>query len=436
MKAGHEGADIEAMTMRRIYIRLVPAIAVMIFIAVIDRTNIGVAALSMRQDIGLSAATFGLGATLFAVGYCLFELPSNLILVRVGARRWLARIMITWGLVTVAMALAAGPVSFLILRALLGLAEAGLTPGILFYVSLWFPRRFRALALGGTIIAQPVAGMIGNPISGGLMTISWFGLAGWQWMFIIEGLMAVILAAVPLLVLTDRPQDAEWLSRQQRNWLIEELKRDRSEKDNASGAGMKAMLKDLRMAIIVPVAICNAIAISAVSIWLPSIIKDVSQSSNLTVSLLSGIPFGCATLAMIGLSIWSHRSGRYLVVLLSTYLLGAISFLLLPGQSGPGAFILLCVATSTSLGAIPIFWALAGSFLSGKAAAAGLAMINILANIGSGIGPAVVGWLLDYSGDFSSGFLALALDLALAAGLILLAMVFRMFDEPAASNGR
>ena len=303
--------NLEAKIIKKITIRLVPFLMLLYFIAYLDRINIGFAALTMNEDLGLSSAVFGLGAGIFFIGYFFFEVPSNLILHRIGARIWIARIMLTWGLISGAMAFVQGPVSFYVLRFLLGAAEAGFFPGIILYLSYWFPSRHRASVTAMFMAAVPISTAIGSPISGALLTMDGLlGIEGWQWLFIIEAIPALILSVVVWKFLTDRPEKAEWLEKDEREWLSEEMKTERSqvgEKDLHGFGAVLHALKDLRVLALALIYFGTSAGLYTLGIWAPLIISDFG-TSPLTTGLLNAVP---AIAAVMGRNGWpGHRAGR------------------------------------------------------------------------------------------------------------------------------
>jgi ACS family tartrate transporter-like MFS transporter len=393
--------------------RLVPILTLAYLLNYLDRTNISFAALTMNRQIGLSATQFGYGAGIFFISYCAFEIPSNLALYRFGARRWIARIMITWGIASAATALIVGPNSFYIARFVLGIAEAGFFPGVTFYLATWFPAEYRARMLSWFLVAIPVSSVLGGPISGGLMELDGsLGLAGWQWLFIVSGLPSVIVGIAILYVLTDRPQDAAWLAPAERSLLVQMLAAE--PRDRAKSAALPA-IKDARVLVLALIQFGFTLGSYGLGIWLPQAIKGYGLT-NLTVTLIGTIPYVFASLAMV---IWAwgvDRSGKKIVNLTVTCLLGAIGMVIF-GMTGSliasliGAIVALVGVTS----ARAIFWTIPTRFLVGSGAAGGLAFINSVGLLGGFAGPSMMGWLKDATGSFLVGSLAMAAILAVAA---------------------
>jgi len=375
---------LETATMRRVSLRLLPFLMLAYLVCYIDRTNAGFAALQMNKDIGLTGTVFGLGGGIFFVGYFLFEVPSNLALERFGASRWICRIMITWGLVSAGMALASGPVSFVSIRFLLGVAEAGFFPGVILYLTYWFPAEHRARIVGIFMVSIPVSGFIGSPISGALLGLDgWLALRGWQWLFILEAAPAVLLGFVCLIWLTDRPEHATWLPEDQKRWLTSRLA---DEATQAKRVPHLSALRVMRNPIVLAMAMVyagGATASSGLGLWQPQFIKSFGLS-NAEVGWVNALPYIFSAVAMIW---WGHRSDRanerkwHVAVPMA---LSAVTLALcVPFTGFVATVLLLClcvVCTSVTRGP---FWALASEYLSKPSAAAGIAMINAM---GTGCG--------------------------------------------------
>jgi MFS transporter, ACS family, tartrate transporter len=399
-------------TIAKVKRRVLPLIVFLYFIAFLDRNNVGFAKLTMSEDIGLSASAFGLGAGIFFIGYAIFEIPSNAGMVRFGARKWIARILITWGFFATAMAAVGGETSFYIIRFLLGAAEAGFFPAIILYLTLWFPARQRVAVLGIFILAQPIANAIGAPISGLLLKMDGiWGLAGWQWMYIVEGVPAMLMAFVALKAMTDYPRDAMWLTLEERTWLQDKMDAE----DAAKGTGHKhsfmAGLKDPRSLIFAGLYFGLVMGIYGLSLWLPSIVKAMGDLSNTQVGFIVPIPYICAAAFVWFWSRHSDRTGERVGHTSVAMLLGAAGmvasgFLI---QSSPVlALIAICVAAMGIFAAISPFWELPAAALAGAAAASGIALINSLGNLGGFASPYAVGILVDKTGDSKYGLLMLA----------------------------
>ncbi len=379
-----ETTALEKATLRRVSLRLLPFLMLAYLVCYIDRTNAGFAALQMNKDIGLSGTVFGLGGGIFFIGYFLFEVPSNLALERFGARRWICRIMISWGLVSAAMALAVGPSSFVALRFLLGIAEAGFFPGVILYLTYWFPAEQRARIIGIFMVAIPVSGFIGSPISGSLLGLDgWLGLRGWQWVFVLEAAPAVLLGLVCLAWLTDGPAAATWLRPDQREWLIKKLEQERTQtKRVAHGSAWRVVRNPTVLALAIIYA-GGATASSGLGLWQPQFLKSFGLS-NAEVGWVNALPYAFSAVAMIW---WGHRSDRRNERLWHTAiplgLSGLALALCIPFPMLVPTVVLLCVCVvCTSVTRGP-FWALTSEYLSAPSAAAGIAMVNAM---GTGCG--------------------------------------------------
>lgn len=409
---------------RRVLAKLRPRIVFYCFILFIinylDRVNVGFAALHMNRDLGLSATAYGLGAGIFFLGYILFEIPSNLILHRVGPRRWIARIMVSWGLVSGAMAFVQGEASFYLMRFLLGLAEAGFVPGVLLYLTYWFPARDRAKAIAGFMTATVLSSVIGAPLSGWILSSNptWFGLAAWQWLFILEAAPAVILGIVTYFYLSDRPQDGRWLDPQERAWLIATLDREEAQSRRGGSHEFRAIFRDARVWLLTPIYMFHVVALYGVVLWLPQIMRSIGGLTDLETGLVTAIPFVFATIGLIVVARSSDRSGERkrhtaFAALGGGVFLAASALAPTPLLS----LVLLCVAAFGIWAVLGVFWTLPMQFLSGAAAAGGLAMINGFAQIGGFVGPYLVGWIRDATHSFTPALLALAMGPILAAFL-------------------
>jgi len=396
----------------RVRLRLIPFLASLYLIAYLDRVNVGFAALQMNADLGFSGSVYGFGAGIFFIGYFLFEVPSNLVLARVGARIWIARIAIVWGLVSISEMFVRGPVSFYIVRFLLGAAEAGFFPGIVFYFTSWFPARERARAVAQFSTASMAAGIIGAPLSGVLLSMRGVaGLDGWQWLFVVEGVPAVVLGVVALFYLDDGPEHARWLPDAEKAWLIATLQRERAELSTIPGR--HTALNALRSLLVWRFALGLFLIVTSgygFSFFLPQIVKGLSGGSDLAVGLLSAVPFAVAAIGMVVVAAHSDRTGerRWHIAgcgLLAAIGLGASSIAPTPAL----ALAALAVAAIGLYSFTPPFWSLPTAVLRGDAAAAGIGLINAVGNLGGFIGPFLMGWIRDVSGDFLVGLRVLAI---------------------------
>lgn len=405
--------EIEKRTISRITWRIVPFIMFLYFIAYLDRVNIGFASLTMSKDLGFTASILGFGAGIFFFGYFLFEVPSNLALHKVGARLWIARVMVTWGVISGAMAYVQGEASFYVLRFLLGAAEAGFFPGIILYLSYWFPSRHRAGVTALFMAAAPISTALGSPISAALLELNGFaGLKGWQWMFILEAVPAVILGVVVFFHMTDRPEKAKWLKEDEREWLVATMNAEAADKAAHAKHSFWRGLADPRVLALALVYFGTSAGLYTLGIWAPQIIKQLGVSS-MTVGLLNMIPPTASVLAMV---FWSRHSDRtnertwHVVVACVTASCG----LILAGGA-QSAFGVVAALTIVNIGiscSKPPLWSMPTMFLSGSAAATGIAAINSIGNLGGFAGPAMIGWVKDATGSFEWGLYFVAALLA------------------------
>ena len=408
--------DAERRVFAKIGWRLMPVLILSYILNYLDRTNVSFAALTMIDDIGLTQRQFGLGAGVFFAGYCFLELPSNMVLYRVGARRWISRIMISWGLVSAATSLAVGPSSFYLLRFLLGAAEAGFFPGVAFYLSTWFPSEYRTRIIAWFMVAIPVSSVIGGPVSGLLLRMDGvWGLEGWQWLFIVEGLPVVLVGLSLLWLLPDRLEDASWLNDEERAIVRARLEAERKPREVRH---LSAALADARVWILAGVQFGFLVGSYGIGIFLPQILKT-GNVSDVEVGFLTSACYACATVAMI---LWArhvdHRGAKVMNLTMACAL-SAVGFLgaLLWSDHFWLSLFWITVAVVGVNGARAIFWTIPPRFLSGVAAAGGLAFINSIGTAGGFVGPSVMGWLTDHTGSYSAGLLAMSGFLLLAAGL-------------------
>ena len=405
-----EARNFEKAAMRKVSLRLIPFLFVLYVVAYLDRINVGFAQLQMKGALGFSDSVYGLGAGIFFVGYFLFEVPSNLILVRTGARVWIARIMITWGLIASAMAIVETPAAFYALRFLLGVAEAGFFPGVIYYLSQWFPAAERASAISRFMTAAAVSGIIGGTLSGALLMLDGAaGLAGWQWIFVAEGIPSVVLGVAVLFFLTDRPEQATWLSPAEQAFLGAKMQ---AEADHIARVGHVS----LRQALLHPtvwrlslLSFTLLVGLYSISFWLPQIVKSFSSLDNVEVAFISAIPYVAATVAMVMVGAHSDRSRERCLHVAGAALLGAVGLAMSAFVHSPvPGLIALSVAAMGIFSAIPVFWSLPTAFLSGTAAAGAIALINSLGNLGGFVGPYLIGRVRDVTGSFTGSLLIIA----------------------------
>jgi MFS transporter, ACS family, tartrate transporter len=413
-------AELETRVLRKVTLRIVPFVMLLYFIAFIDRVNIGFAALTMNKDLGFSPSVFGVGAGIFFLGYFLFEVPSNLVLDKVGARIWIARVMITWGLISGAMAFVKGANSFYALRFLLGAAEAGFFPGIILYLSYWFPARQRAAVTAIFMAAAPLSTVLGSPVSGALLEMhGLLGLSGWQWMFIVEAIPALLLGVVVLFYMTDRPEQAKWLRDDERTWLVSAMNTEAAKRSGSASHSIWRGLADLRVIALSLVYFGTSAGLYTLGIWAPQIIKEFGLSS-LQIGFLNALPGIVAIVVMVLWARHSDRTGERTWHVVGACVLAAAG-LLLAGLAGTVVAVLLAL-TLVNIGissAKPPLWSMPTMFLSGSAAAAGIATINSIGNLGGFVGPAMIGWIKDLTGSFQGG-------LYFVAGLVVLSAVLTL----------
>ena len=411
--------QLESATARKVSRRLIPYLFVLYVAAYLDRINVGFAQLQMKSTLGFSNTVYGLGTGIFFIGYFLFEVPSNLILARVGARVWIARIMISWGIISSAMALVRTPAGFYALRFLLGVAEAGFFPGVIFYLSRWFPAAQRASAISRFMTATAVSGIIGGPLSGALFMLDGVGrLAGWQWIFIAEGIPSIILGVASLLYLTDRPSEATWLSPAEREHLEATM---RAESDDI----LRRSHVPLRRALLHPtvwrlslLSFTLLVGLYSISFWLPQIVQSFSGRGNVAVAFLSAIPYVAAAVAMVLVGAHSDRTRERCVHVAGAALVGAAGLAASAVAHSPVlGMIALSMAAIGIFSAIPVFWSLPTTFLSGTAAAGAIALINSLGNLGGFVGPYLIGRVREATGGFTGSLLTIAALLVCGAAL-------------------
>jgi ACS family tartrate transporter-like MFS transporter len=409
----------DTLVLAKVRRRLIPFLFLLYIIAYLDRINVGFAALQMNQALGFSATTYGFGAGIFFLSYVLFEIPSNVILARVGARLWIARIMITWGLVSSAMMFVRSASGFYTLRFLLGLAEAGFFPGLIFYLTRWFPARERARTIAAFMTATLMAGVIGGPISGALLSLhNVGGLAGWQWLFLLEGVPAVVIGFVVPGVLTERPEDAMWLTASERATLLACLRDERVTESTAATVWDAFRLRRTWMLAVVYFTI--PVTLYGIGFWLPRMLKDASGASDFTVGLLSAIPYAAGAIAMVLVGQHSDRTGERRWHIAIPALVCAAALVLSTAGSG----IVWSVATLSlaMLGLASMFgpfWALTTSTMGGVGAAASIALVNSVGNTGGFVGPYLLGAITDATHSFSAGLFAIAAMLAAGGALVL-----------------
>ncbi|HUL04317.1 MAG TPA: MFS transporter [Gemmatimonadales bacterium] len=406
----------------RVTRRLVPFLFLCYIVNYLDRFNISFAALEMKGDLGLSDSVYGLAAGMFFAGYVTFEVPSNLMLQRVGARRWIARIMVTWGLISCGMMFVRTASGLYTLRFLLGVAEAGFLPGMLFYLTHWIPARERARVFALFLTSTALAGVVGAPVSAALLRLNGVaGLAGWQWLFLVEGIPAVLLGVITWFYLPDRPVDASWLTADEAAGLEQALDAERQQRERALRLTLWQALTHGRVWRLCVLYFSIIISFYGIAFWLPQIVRAFSGLSNAAASLLAALPYLAAAVGMVALARYSDRSGeRRRPVALAAFVAAAALVVGALVQDHPiAAFLALCVAATGIWSTLGPFWSLPTAFLSGTAAAGGIALVNSIGNVGGFVGPTVMGFLRERTHRFESGLIVLAATLVIAGALAL-----------------
>jgi ACS family tartrate transporter-like MFS transporter len=401
--------DLEQRTVRNVTMRLVPFLVLCYFVAYLDRVNVGFAKLTMSKDIGLSDTAFGLGAGIFFIAYFVFEVPSNLLLERFGARKWIARIMFTWGILSGAMAFVVGPYSFYLVRVLLGFAEAGFFPGIIFFLTLWFPAKERARIIGLFMAAIPLSSVIGSPVSGALLGLDGvLGMQGWQWLYVLEAAPALVLSVVVFFYLTDKPVDATWLAADERQWLVTRLEQERRVREDARSYSVMEAIFNPRV-LGVALVYFGAVACNyGFSFFLPTIIKGFGLT-NLQTGFVAAIPYVVGTVGMVW---WGRRSDARkerkfhaaIPLFIAAAGIGASTLVSDPTLK----IVLFTIAGFGIFSCLPVIWTLPTAYLSGPAAAGGIAVVNSVGNLSGFFGPYAMGYIKDQTGSFDGGLWTLA----------------------------
>ena len=403
--------------LRKVLQRLLPFTMLLFFFSLIDRTNISFAALQMNEDLGFGATVYGFAAGIFFVGYCLFEVPSNLVLMRVGARRWLARIMLTWGLIVVATAWVSGLKSLYMMRFLLGVAEAGLLPGLFYYLGTWIPASHRGLGLSVLMSTAALSNVIGGPLATGIMELDgWLGFRGWQLVFIVEGVPTVLIGIAVFAWLPETPREAHWLDPAERDWLEATVARENATKARVGAMSLRQGFTDRRVLSATVFSFFLVCCNFGTVFWLPQILKSLGSLTNLQVGQLSVVPY---LLGGVGMILWGRHSDRghdrrwHLV---ASGVLATVGYALAGLAPTPSvSFVGLCVATLAVWSMFGVFWAIAADQLAGPAAAAGLAFINSVGTLGGFVAPLLMGYIRELTGVFTGSLLALAVFAALTA---------------------
>jgi len=427
--------ELEKRTVSRLLWRLLPFLFLLYIVAFLDRINVGFAALGMQKELGFNDSIFGTAFGFFFLGYFFFQVPSNLVLARVGPRRWIAVIMVAWGAVSCSMALVSTPREFYVLRLLLGVAEAGFFPGMILYLRNWFPSGARARAVAWFMTANPLAGVVGGPISGALLGLHRLGIAGWQWLFVLEGLPAVVFALVVLVTLKDDPSQARWLRPAERVWLTASLDQEQQQQAKITGSDVWAAFLNWRIWLLSVVLFGLTTSGYGIVLWLPNFIHSLSTASNLGIGIISVIPYAATAIAMVLVGTHSDRTGERRWHLAGSALAAAAALLLAAYTHS-----ILPALAAVSLGLMATFsmqgpfWATLTSLLSGTAAATGIALVNSIGNLGGFFGPYIIGVKRSSGGGFRGGMLIIAGFLALSAVLATVVQPPRERPVPAHAN--
>lgn len=411
--------------LRKVAWRLIPFMTLLYFVAFLDRVNVGFAALTMNADLGLTPRMFGFASGIFFIGYVIFEVPSNMVMERVGARLWIARIMITWGLLSAGTAFVSSPNQLYVLRFLLGVAEAGFFPGMILYLTYWFPAAWRARILSTFMIALPISNVIGSPVSTAILSVQARGLHGWQWMFLLEGIPAVLCGFAVLLFLRDGPAKATWLTSDEKAWLQSELARERAVHGTAAHSSFAA-LREPRVWGFGLIYFGMLVGMYGFGFWLPQIVKGLGNLSNFEVGLAAALPYAVAALTMYLWGRHSDRTGERTWHIALPAFVGAVGLALSAylGDTPVLALAALCLSAIGCYAALPIFWTLPTAMLAGGAAAAGIALVNSIGNIGGFLGPTLVGYVTDATGSYGAALSVLAAFVA-TSGVAVLALAPR-----------
>lgn len=421
MDTNRFATSLQKTTMHKVSMRIVPFAIIAFLISYIDRINIGFAALQMNDDLAISPAAYGLAGGLFFLAYCFFEVPSNILMEKFGAKIWLTRIMITWGIISLLMAFVTGPHSLYLIRVLLGAAEAGLFPGLLLYFTYWFPSEYRARVISLLFMATPIASIIGSPVSAVLLeTEGWMGMHGWQWLFIAEAIPAILLGVFTFFFVVNKPVNARWLSAEEKAWLMYKINEESGKNEKPNKKGFLKALLNKSVVILSLVYAGSSSIVNGLTLWLPQVIKSF-QLSNMYTGMINSLLFLMASLGMVW---WGHHSDRTgerswhtsLPLALAAISLASFTFF---SSSLTMAFIVLCITLAATYAAKAPFWALASKHLSSSSAAVGLAAINALGNLGGFGGSYMIGLIKGQTGSFTYALWPLVILLVISVALVL-----------------
>jgi MFS transporter, ACS family, tartrate transporter len=410
----------ESAVVSRLMWRLMPFLFLLYIVAYLDRINVSFAVLQMRGALGISDRVYGRAAGMFFAGYFFFQLPSNLVLEKFGVRRWISGLMVTWGVISCLMIFIRGPISFYGMRFLLGAAEAGFFPGMILYMKRWFPANARARAVAWFMMANPIAGIVGSPVSGALLGLSGKGLSGWQWMFLMEGMPAILLGVIVYWALSDSPRDAAWLRGDERAWLLERLAREHSESALEKGNFWDVLISP-RIWMLSLVYFGVSTTMYGVTLWLPSVIRSLSGLSYVWTGMVSALPFLVTAVVMVLVGMRSDRTGERRWHTAIPAFVGAAA-LVAAGYGHSTVVVVACIGLGLVCAESMVgpFWAMATSRMAGLSAAAGIAVINSLANLGGYYGPDIIGFFRKLNGGFRGGLLAIGATLALSGTIALI----------------
>ena len=412
---------LESAVVSRLMWRLMPFLFLLYIVAYLDRINVSFAVLQMRGQLGLSDRVYGRAAGMFFAGYFFFQLPSNLVLEKFGVRRWISGLMVTWGVISCLMIFIRGPVSFSGMRFLLGAAEAGFFPGMILYMKRWFPANARARAVAWFMTANPIAGIVGSPVSGALLGLSGKGLSGWQWMFLMEGVPAILLGATVFWALSDSPREAGWLKGEERAWLLARLTLEQQAESVLRKGNLWEVLISPRIWMLSLVYFGVSTTMYGVTLWLPSVIRSLSGLSYFLTGVVSALPFLVTAIAMVLVGMRSDRTGERRWHTAIPAFVGAAA-LVAAGYGSSTVVVVACIGLGLVCAESMVgpFWAMATSRMAGLSAAAGIAVINSLANLGGYYGPDIIGFFRKANGGFRGGLLAIGATLALSGGIALI----------------
>ena len=412
---------LESAVVSRLMWRLMPFLFLLYIVAYLDRINVSFAVLQMRGQLGLSDRAYGRAAGMFFAGYFFFQLPSNLVLEKFGVRRWITGLMVTWGVISCLMIFIRGPISFYGMRFLLGAAEAGFFPGMILYMKRWFPANARARAVAWFMTANPIAGIVGSPVSGALLGLSGKGLSGWQWMFLMEGVPAMLLGATVFWALSDSPREAGWLKGEERAWLLERLALEQQAESSLRKENLWEVLVSPRIWMLSLVYFGVSTTMYGVTLWLPSVIRSLSGLSYFLTGVVSAVPFLVTAIAMVLVGMRSDRTGERRWHTAIPAFVGAAT-LVVAGYGSSTVVVVACIGLGMACAESMVgpFWAMATSRMAGLSAAAGIAVINSLANLGGYFGPDIIGFFRKANGGFRGGLLAIGATLALSGGIALI----------------